>query len=158
TPDHTRHVVACSLATRPATAIWAFEAGKYRTKGEAYETRSQVPCPWRRGRLARHRGAGRCYRHAEVSARLGEGRERFPKLLIRWEKKPHNSLALVQFRRRPHCVASCGIGSKEQRRLDLTYAAVDDTAGRRRIHERQVLLLGGRALLHAKHRGAVAAP
>jgi len=32
-----------------------------------------------------------------MSARLGEGRERFPKLLIRWEKKPHNSLVRVQF-------------------------------------------------------------
>ena len=36
-------------------------------------------------------------RHAEVSARLGEGRERFRKLLIRREKKPHNSLVRVQF-------------------------------------------------------------
>ena len=26
-------------------------------KGEAYETRSQVPCPWRHGHLARRRGA-----------------------------------------------------------------------------------------------------
>src|SRR5262249_19219027 len=65
-------------------------------KGEAYETRSQLPCPWRRGPLARRRGAGRC-RHAEVSARLSEGRERFRKLLIRREKKPHNSLVLAQF-------------------------------------------------------------
>jgi hypothetical protein len=32
-----------------------------------------------------------------VSARLGEGPEGFRKLLIRWEKKQHNSLVLVQF-------------------------------------------------------------
>jgi hypothetical protein len=47
---------------------------------------------------------------------------------------------------------------KQQRRLDLTYAAADDTAGRRRIHERQVRLVGSRARLHTKHRGAVVAP
>jgi hypothetical protein len=32
-----------------------------------------------------------------LSARLGEGQERFRKLLIRREKKPHNSLVLVEF-------------------------------------------------------------
>jgi len=146
------------LPGHPAgTAIWLFEAGEVLDeKGEAYETRSQVPCPWRRGRLARRRGAGpagtlKCppdsVKVGNASASCSSGRRR--------SRTTPSSLCSSP---RPHCVAPCGIGSEEQRRLDLTYAAVDDTAGRRRIHERQVLLLGGRALLHAKHRGAVAAP
>ena len=39
---------------------------------------------------------------------------------------------------------------------ELICAAADDTAGRRRTHGRQLLLIESRAPLHAKHRGAVA--